>query len=1143
MNGCVYIVVKSILRTKDRNVKVVQQHMAQIWQVHTELVGADRSLDETLTQLAAGACGIAQVPLHRGHIRVIDPATGAIQQEVQADGAHSRMRDVFEVSLGITGRAMRERKPQLVADVRKDPDYVAASEDVRSELAIPLLQENTCWGVLNLESPRKGHFASWLIPLLDTLAQQAVLTIQYDNLRRQRRLAQVISSAEVRERYARLARATLHALPSASATIEVQLLSDNGDELATVASATDSTMSVIPGSFAKGSTLAWQAVFENMVIRKSHLHLEDPRTSLQTTLAAIVLPLHGRDGKARGVLNVEVPETSRLNDDQALRESEAILERFREQGELILREAARSELGQVTKFETVVDEIEDAIERVAVTANLDEFYGQIARSAAQMIGANVQASIFLVERNQYTGMDWLVFSRERAFQYEGALTRDESWAVTQGLSGLAARTGKIVCIQNVLDHDEAPEYKEIDASTRSELDVPIMHNQKALGVINLTSPVVGTFDEEEHGSKIKYLAQRVAGALDRLEQLRQWRTAQQHLQLIRRTNDGIEHMFDGQSQSALTEIRKRRTGLLEELLVEAQRESGFGFAAVLLAIEVPSGPSRRQDSAGLEVEREFISVASVPTKEFAIPLEHGMAQALFADPEAKLHNLEDISRLESSARPNTLLPDTRSVIGLPLNIGTGIIGALCLESSVPISSAPQKLEVLQLLASQMANIISAANLYLYRLQQQALIKLEREMVQASAGLSNEPVDAAMQRLLLTTALELTEQQDGYAELWFVHGKGVLLHSSLQNGKFQYGEEYTRPLSHAGIVALARDAKRPVLVLDVTWKRWAGIFKANWDQTRSELAVPLLDSSVRSPETDRGRVIGVLNIESPMPLAFGTRDIDILELLAQNTVTAIKNRELYRAKMDLLRDVTHAMQKALFPFRDLVFDLRQAAEGEQYFYEPGTKTDSLSAYRSEIEQIAEYSDMASNLLAWFQSLIMSEQLPESISKTPTDVSTLVQTLARRMRPWADGQEKTITAEIPSGQVPVNCDSGLIQGALFLLIDNALRYSPPRDAVVVRLLVTSAGAARVEVSDHGAQIPEDERDEIFGREVRGYAGRAQGTGETSGGLGLDHVRRIVEDIHQGHVDYARRDGENVFYIELPLLAVADPDAKGI
>lgn len=60
--------------------------------------------------------------------------------------------------IGITGRVANKRKPQLVSDVTKDPDYVVYSTDTKSELAVPLLDGNRVIGVLNVESDKIDAF-------------------------------------------------------------------------------------------------------------------------------------------------------------------------------------------------------------------------------------------------------------------------------------------------------------------------------------------------------------------------------------------------------------------------------------------------------------------------------------------------------------------------------------------------------------------------------------------------------------------------------------------------------------------------------------------------------------------------------------------------------------------------------------------------------------------------------------------------------------------------------------------------------------------------------------------------------------------------------------------------------------------------
>ncbi len=60
--------------------------------------------------------------------------------------------------IGITGRAAIEKKPQLVLNVKKDPDYIKYSIDTKSELAIPLIDIDCVIGVLNVESDKINAF-------------------------------------------------------------------------------------------------------------------------------------------------------------------------------------------------------------------------------------------------------------------------------------------------------------------------------------------------------------------------------------------------------------------------------------------------------------------------------------------------------------------------------------------------------------------------------------------------------------------------------------------------------------------------------------------------------------------------------------------------------------------------------------------------------------------------------------------------------------------------------------------------------------------------------------------------------------------------------------------------------------------------
>lgn len=91
-------------------------------------------------------------------------------------------------ALGITGRAVRERKVQNVSDVRGNLDYLTYDPRVRSELAIPLIFEGQVIGVLNVEHYQLNAFDDGTVKALSAFAAQAVVAIQnaraYDNAKR-----------------------------------------------------------------------------------------------------------------------------------------------------------------------------------------------------------------------------------------------------------------------------------------------------------------------------------------------------------------------------------------------------------------------------------------------------------------------------------------------------------------------------------------------------------------------------------------------------------------------------------------------------------------------------------------------------------------------------------------------------------------------------------------------------------------------------------------------------------------------------------------------------------------------------------------------------------------------------------------------
>lgn len=87
-------------------------------------------------------------------------------------------RTRVKVGQGVTGVAAQRREPILVGDVTKDPRYISAIPNVRSELAVPLIIKNRLIGVIDIESPQPHHFTEEHKRLLTLIASRMAVGIE-----------------------------------------------------------------------------------------------------------------------------------------------------------------------------------------------------------------------------------------------------------------------------------------------------------------------------------------------------------------------------------------------------------------------------------------------------------------------------------------------------------------------------------------------------------------------------------------------------------------------------------------------------------------------------------------------------------------------------------------------------------------------------------------------------------------------------------------------------------------------------------------------------------------------------------------------------------------------------------------------------
>jgi two-component system, OmpR family, sensor histidine kinase KdpD len=149
---------------------------------------------------------------------------------------------------------------------------------------------------------------------------------------------------------------------------------------------------------------------------------------------------------------------------------------------------------------------------------------------------------------------------------------------------------------------------------------------------------------------------------------------------------------------------------------------------------------------------------------------------------------------------------------------------------------------------------------------------------------------------------------------------------------------------------------------------------------------------------------------------------------------------------------------------------------------------------------------------------------------TDPRELVEDVVASLHTQIDHRPVEIRSE--GSLPPFPLDRRLLKLALKQVLDNALKYSPPRSPVTVRLTdgVKSNGdhSIHFEITDHGQGISAQEQGRVFERFYRSPSVKNQVPGF---GLGLAIANNIAQ-AHHGELTVNSRPGETTFRLTLPL-----------
>ena len=124
-------------------------------------------LDEVVSVLKASSASIS----------LINPETNTLNIEVNTGLPADRTSMSLPLGKGITGWVAQRGEPALVADVSKESRYVAVKSSIRSEMAVPMEDQGTVIGVVNVDSEEIGAFSEQDLKLLTLLTNEAAKVV------------------------------------------------------------------------------------------------------------------------------------------------------------------------------------------------------------------------------------------------------------------------------------------------------------------------------------------------------------------------------------------------------------------------------------------------------------------------------------------------------------------------------------------------------------------------------------------------------------------------------------------------------------------------------------------------------------------------------------------------------------------------------------------------------------------------------------------------------------------------------------------------------------------------------------------------------------------------------------------------------
>lgn len=247
-------------------------------------------------------------------------------------------------------------------------------------------------------------------------------------------------------------------------------------------------------------------------------------------------------------------------------------------------------------------------------------------------------------------------------------------------------------------------------------------------------------------------------------------------------------------------------------------------------------------------------------------------------------------------------------------------------------------------------------------------------------------------------------------------------------------------------------------------------------------------------------------------------VGVLGLVAAGGISSVLSvralapvRAAWRRQRDFVADAAHELRTPLAIVRT----------GTELALSGGSSSEQQQA----LEQAMVQTNHLTRLVDSLSLLARADSGVLIMERRPMDLAVVAGEIVEGMEILAEEREQRLLFNA-HGPVPILGDPSRLRQVLLILLDNALKFTPPGGTITV-MAEHSGGKARFSVSDSGPGIPPDHLPRIFDRFYRADASR---TGQGMG-LGLAIARTFVE-AHGGRIAAANlTSGGARFTVTLP------------